>query len=129
MCKLRISHYIDDIDFELFTIFPPETCKRNSAACFDGNEKDDCFIGSGDFSCDIKDQVSNYINEGTINQWEAKNVYCMHNFITYELLYYVLYVIIHPVGSSGSLNLKVILQPVESHQVGNKCHFIRWKVL
>ncbi|XP_065902181.1 mucolipin-3-like [Dysidea avara] len=59
----------EDIDFEVLKVFPPgEACIRNSGACCGGDDSNDCFTGSGDCDCDITDQISGYINEGTINQ-------------------------------------------------------------
>ena len=61
--------FIDSIVFESYDVFPSGgACVKNDGPCYGVDDNNDCFTGSGDCSCDIKDQVSCYVNEGTIDQ-------------------------------------------------------------
>jgi len=69
MHNSTLSHFVDNVVFESHTVFPPgEVCVRNGGPCYGGADNNDCVTGSDDCRCDIKDQVSCYVNEGTINQ-------------------------------------------------------------
>jgi len=60
--------FADSIVFESYDVFPSGgACVKNNGPC-SGVDDNDCFTGSGDCSCDIRDQVSCYVNEGTIDQ-------------------------------------------------------------